>query len=186
MGGYDIGESNRLMYVFTRELGLVMARVQGIRELKSKLRHSLQDFSYASVDLVLGKGGWRVVNAQSKKNFFFISGKDVQSKREMMIRTTKLLKRLVKGEEKNKKLFDEIVATYNLFENTPYTKKEIFALEVILVMRILNILGYWGNEPSLIKFLEGDVGGKKNLESIYVHKGLALREINKALKETQL
>lgn len=187
MGGYDKGESSRLVYLFTRELGLVLAHVQGVREMKSKLRHSLTDFSHTSVDLVLGKGGWRVTNAHGKKNFFLsLDGNDVEYKRGVMVRTTNLLRRLIKGEEKNEKLFDEIINSYNLFDGISYTQEEIFALEIIFVMRILNILGYWGNEPNLINFLEGDISDKKNLESIYVYKGLALREINKALKETQL
>jgi len=46
------GEANRMLMIYTREMGLIRAVAQGIRLHKSKLRFTLQDFSYVNVDLV--------------------------------------------------------------------------------------------------------------------------------------
>src|SRR3989344_5676480 len=64
------GEASRYMVLYTREFGLVRAAAQGLRELKSKLRYSLQPFSLSVVNLVHGRSGWRIVNARLAKNYF--------------------------------------------------------------------------------------------------------------------
>ena len=55
LGSRNVGEANKMLSLYTRELGLVYAHAQGIRLGKSKLRFGLQDFSHATVDLVQGK-----------------------------------------------------------------------------------------------------------------------------------
>ncbi len=70
IGGTNVGEANKLLKIFTKDFGMITGSAQGIRHLKSKLRYSLQDFSYSSVSLVKGKEMWRVVNAERKENLF--------------------------------------------------------------------------------------------------------------------
>jgi len=187
MGGIDKKESSRLLYIFTRDFGLVMAHTQGVRDLKSKLRFALQDFSYSSIDVVKGKNGWRVVNAQSQENLFHLaSRRNADYAGAMIARIVRIVRRLVRGEEKNEQLFDEIVNTHHFLTNNTLTKDEVFYLEIIVVMRILNILGYWGTNSKLAHFLDGDSVEAGSLKKVEEVKAFALSEINKALKETQL
>ncbi|MCE9517782.1 recombination protein O N-terminal domain-containing protein, partial [Candidatus Nomurabacteria bacterium] len=65
IGSYNRGEANKILVLYTREMGLVRAVAQGIRLNKSKLRFGLQDFSYASVDLVRGRDIWRVTSGST-------------------------------------------------------------------------------------------------------------------------
>ena len=187
MGGFDKNESSRVLYIFTRDFGLVLAHTQGVRDLKSKLRFALQDFSYSLIDMVRGKSGWRVVNARPRENIFYHTSQEGAHDAGLMIaRVLKIVRRLVKGEEKNERLFDEIIKTHQFMRDTVFTKDEIFHLEIITVMRILNILGYWGKNEKFASFVENDILDSRSLKKIEELKPLALREISKALKETQL
>lgn len=55
-------EADKLFWLFTRELGLVVALATGIRKPESKLRAQLIDYSFVDVDLVRGKEVWRLVS----------------------------------------------------------------------------------------------------------------------------
>jgi len=187
LGGADSGEANRYLYIFTKDLGLVGATAQGLRELKSKLRYSLQDFSYSKIDLVRGKSGWRVVSAQSIINYsYMLRDEDKKVSFETIARLCRLLRRLLKGEEKNEKLFNEVIEILELFNERSFNGEQVFSLEIIVVMRILNNLGYWGTHKTLSPFLEGNISEPNLLVQITKTKPLAIREINKALHETQL
>ena len=63
LGSNQNGEDSKIITLYTKELGLVRAKAQGIRKLASKLRFTLQNFSYAKVDLVRGKEIWRITTA---------------------------------------------------------------------------------------------------------------------------
>lgn len=187
LDGLDAGESGRYLYIFTNELGLINASAQGLRELKSKLRYSLQSFSLSNVDVVRGKSGWRVVSAQNVTDYTrMLQRENKQDCFFMIVRISSLLKRLLKGEEKNEELFDEIIRTFSLLQEQNLTREQIFNLEVIIVMRVLRSLGYWGENETFSPFLEGDIIEHKLLEKINKTKSLAVKEINKSLLETQL
>ena len=65
----NVGEANRVLTVFTRELGLIRAVVQGVRLGKSKLKFALQDFSFANIDFVKGREVWRITSAKNITSF---------------------------------------------------------------------------------------------------------------------
>ena len=65
------GEANVLLYVLTKDLGLVMASAQSARLSKSKLRHGLQEYSHVLASFVKGKNGWKLTNVSEKGSFFF-------------------------------------------------------------------------------------------------------------------
>ncbi|MBI4118085.1 MAG: recombination protein O N-terminal domain-containing protein [Parcubacteria group bacterium] len=184
LGGQDRGEASRTLALFTREHGLIHAHTQGLRELKSKLRYALQDFSCAHVNLVHGKNGWKVTSAIHKRSF--LPGGEEKARLGAIVRVSKLLRRLLPGEEKNETLYDEILETFSVIKNTPLSAEYVFNIEVILVMRILALLGYWGDDARFAPFLEKGTTREELLQQMMNIKPFAIREINKALKETQL
>ena len=184
LGGFNVGESNRYLYVFTRELGLVGASAQGVRELKSKLRYSLQDFSYSKVDLVRGKEVWRIVNAEQVRDVGVLI-KDVDKKRVFSSMAI-LLKRLCAGEGVHDGMFESVVSGILFLEKEDFTKEEIRFFEVIFAMKILNYLGYWGECENLAVFVGDGSWNKKNIKEISPFFTEALLEVNKAIKESHL
>lgn len=101
------GEGSKTFTLFTRELGLIHATATSVREERSKLRYGLQDFSYSEVTLVRGKEFWRVTSAVLIENVY-TAFRATPEAALMFARAFRLLRRLVAGEEKNKRLFDAV------------------------------------------------------------------------------
>ena len=101
-----------------------------------------------------------------------------------------MLRRLLKGEEKNELLFNDVVKGFTLLSSGELAEEDASAMEVVLVMRILNNLGYWGDDATLSPFLTGDVAAQEHIERIKKESAgwrtRAIGAINKALQETQL
>ena len=179
----NTGEANRYYQLFTKELGLVNASAQSIRHLKSKLRYSLQIFSYSHIGLVRGKNIWRLIKAEPI--LVLELTKNLQ-KRVLVARVFSLLIRLLRGEGENKRLFDEVILCLLFLEKNNFTKQELDIVEVILVMRILNSLGYWGKHNKLDVFLVRGEWSFSVTNKMKEEKNKAIVAINKAIKETQL
>ena len=150
--------------------------------MSSKLRFVLQDYAYIKVDLVRGKDFWRLTSA-SKTNILDDIGKD-RGTLQVVTNISKLLKRLLAGEEKNTALFDDLLKGLAILEKAK-TEAELRNIEVILVLRILNNLGYIGGEASLQSFITSPFEEDLVYEVAKNRKDI-LSEINKALRETQL
>ncbi len=185
---FPTGEAGKFIYVFTRDLGMVAGVAQGIRLSQSKLRYHAQDFSFANFSLVRGKEVWRIVGAEKiadDKSDIKNTGdgsKDAPSL--LFVRVLKILKRLVPGEEKNEALFETVLAAGH-FLKTASPADEINA-EYIIMLRILNHLGYVRKIDTLEPFLKDDTFTPELLAQIASVKTAAVKEINTALKESQL
>lgn len=183
LGSRAHGEANKTLTIYTRELGLVRARAQGIRLHKSKLKFGLQDFSYAKIDLVRGKEIWRVTSATTVDSFPF-----ARASRHTLVliaQIAKLLERLCAGEEANEKIFDECIQAFYLLDAPETSKEEASAIEMYLVLRIVHSLGYVGEGEVIAKYL-GDSFNHEKLPLILSEKKSVLSHINKALLESQL
>jgi len=179
----NTGEANKMLTIYTREMGLIRAMVQGVRLHKSKLRFALQDFSYVNVDFVRGKEIWRVTSAKNITSFPFARS----SHRSLIIiaRVSKLLERLCDGEESNEKIFDDLTQALYLLDDTNITETSREALELHLVLRIMKALGYIGESSPLSLYFQGEID-LNYTESLLKEKRSIISHINKALNESQL
>jgi DNA repair protein RecO (recombination protein O) len=178
----NVGEANKVFTIYTRELGLVRAVCQGIRLSKSKNRFALQDFYYSNIDLVRGKDVWRVTTAKPINSFAF-----ARANRDSILlvaRVSSLLDRLCKGEESNTEIFDDFIqALYILDSEIEKEKRE--ALELHLVLRIMNSLGYIGDNKILSKYLISSFDDSK-IEDLLKERQSIISNINKAISESHL
>jgi DNA repair protein RecO len=185
----NYGEAGKYYAIFTRDLGMIYASAQGVRKMSSKLRYVLQDFSYIKVDLVKGKDFWRVTSA-SKTNDL---EKVVRNKNtfEVFSNISRLLKRLLSGEEPNTSLFHDLVKGLSILDNMADVESRDTAfgdyrnMEAIIVLRILNNLGYIGDSVNLDTLIQSPFEHELVLEVSKNRKEI-LNHINKALKETHL
>lgn len=182
LGSRNYGEAGRCFYVFTRDLGMIYASAQGVRKISSKLRFVLQDFTYIKVDLVRGKDFWRITSA-SKTNMLEGIARD-STKLEIMVNVSKLLRRLLAGEDPNSILFQDLILGLEILDKNT-EKFELPNVEVILVLRILNNLGYIGGQENIKNLIQSPFENDLVYEVAKKKKDI-LVEINKALKETQL
>jgi hypothetical protein len=158
------GEAGKMLQIFTRDLGLVLAAAPGIRFEKSKLRYHTKDYSFGTFSLVRGKEFWRLVNAQehevrsteteeidsriiSKAHFFLLRTADFG----LPVRLAVLLRRLLQGEESHPELFDCLEATMNM--SREISVERLPELESLTALRILNLLGYIGDSEVIRPFV---------------------------------
>lgn len=123
------GDNDMILTLLTKEFGLLRAVANGLRKEKSKLRFSLQLLSVVDVSLVKGKSIWRITNAKHSESL-------ISDKRLNLLEKIRLtINRLVQGEE--------VGDLYNIVTKGVLSPSEDFeAIETIIVLRILNNLGY--------------------------------------------
>ncbi|MEK7148312.1 MAG: DNA repair protein RecO [Patescibacteria group bacterium] len=134
------GESNRFYKIFTEELGLVGATAQSVREGKSKLRYTLQDFSIVTIDFVRGKEVWRIVSAGVWRPLETIKKDSIRIK--LLAGFYSLLLRLLHGEGRDQELFAEIIAVVDFLEKQIIPQELTLSFETLTAFRVLVHLGY--------------------------------------------
>jgi DNA repair protein RecO len=178
----DWGEAGRHYAIFTRDLGMIHARATGVRKLSSKLRFTLQDFAFVKIDLVQGKNYWRVTSA-SKTNELENLAKN-RATFSVFSNIAKLLKRLLAGAEQNETLFSDLINGLLILEKTE-KREDLQNIEAIIVLRILNNLGYIGGNEVLQNLIKSPFEENLIFE-VSKSRSQVLSQINKALKETHL
>lgn len=181
LGSKNYGEAGKYYSIFTRDLGMVYASAQGVRKIASKLRFVLQDFSYLKIDLVQGKDFWRVTSALKTNELEQITKNPGTF--AVVSNIANLLKRLLAGIEKNELLFIDLINGLSILEKS--RTKDLQNIEAIIVLRILNNLGYIGGNETLQNLVKSPFEENLIFE-VSKSRPQVLHQINKALKETHL
>ena len=182
LGSKNFGETERYYSIFTKNLGMIYASAQGVRKMSSKLRFMLQDFAYLKIDLVQGKDFWRVTNVSKTNKLEQIAKQSEHF--VVFFNIARLLKRLLAGVEPNPALFLDLLNGLFILEKSE-TKEELHNIEVIIVFRILNNLGYIGENETLQNIIKSPFE-KDLIFEVSRSRTKILSAINKALKETHL
>ena len=178
----NFGESGKYFNIFTRDLGLIRASASGVRKISSKLRYILIDYAYIKVDLVRGRDFWRITSA-SKTNQLEDMPKNTESYR-ICANVSRLLLRLLQGEEAGEELFSDVLHGFLMLEKIEGNEDRAGA-EAVLVLRILDKLGYVGEGKLLEEFARSPFE-RELVYRIKKDRLKILKEINKAIKETHL
>jgi DNA repair protein RecO len=179
----SVGDANVVLFLYTKDMGLVVARATSLRLHRSRLRFSLQRFSRAHVDLVRGRHGWLLTSARTINTNSQIFRHEYRKTSYAVL--TGILLRLIQGEESNKALYDDVCSMLNSLSMLD-TREECFCFELLASVRILNELGYWSTEDSDLFMLE-DLDDLKNiLRKIFLNRKLLVPRINNAYNSTSL
>lgn len=182
LGSKNYGEAGKYYYIFTRDLGMVYATASGVRKMSSKLRFILQDYAYLKIDLVQGRDFWRVTSASKLNTLDKITKRKENLK--IFANIANLLKRLLVGVERNVLLFDDLLKGLSILEKCT-TKEEFRDIEAIIVLRMLNNLGYIGEEEILKTLIQSPFEKTLVFQASKNRKKI-LSQINRALQETHL
>lgn len=164
LGKHDFGEANRWYEIFTEKFGMVKAVAQGARLSKSKLKYNLDLFSYSNFSIIASREFWRIIDAGQEK-----SGEKIfQDKDKLLLlgKMAKFLKKMIPGEEKNEFVWKELKIFFIILADFDFDKEQARDLEIQMVAKILNNLGYMDKIP-------------ESREKI-------IPAINKAIKESML
>lgn len=175
------GEAGKILSIFTKDLGLVLATAQGIRLEKSKLRYYTQDYAFGKFSLIKGKEYWRLTSADSVAEYG--SNENVS---ELMVRIAALLRRLLHGEEPNERLFGVIEDCKIALCTQEFSAEQLKTLESVIVLRILNELGYIGNDSEIDDGIRFSPITVDLLDSLSSKRTLLNRHINRAFRESHL
>jgi DNA repair protein RecO (recombination protein O) len=138
----DWGEADRLLVLYTRELGKIRAVAKGVRKLRSRKAGHIEPFSRTALQLARGRDMWIVTQAELQESF--------QPIREDLLKTAyaayivELLDRFSYEEGQNPALFRLLLDTLQRVsqEADPFLAVRYFEI------RLLDILGF---RPSLFQ-----------------------------------
>jgi len=189
-----VGEAGKLLFIFTKNLGLIRATAQGIRFEKSKLRPFIQDYSRGIFSFVRGKEYWRLTNAQEMSGLDMSADKHETRElkledKKLVARIALLLNRLLQGEEEHVELFTTLDAFFSFLKNgsaLELTENQFQVLESLVVTRILHRLGYVSVLPELKEVIETDNLSPDLLDELKDKRITMNQHINKALQESHL
>ncbi len=179
IGYKDTGDANRAFYLLTRELGLVLAVAQSVRQEKSKLRYHLQLGRVPTVTLVRGREIWRIVGAEAGEDISRLWR--LSSGRLLIRRSFALVRKLIHGEEYNPAVFETLIAAFRyVSEQLPtISDREI---ELILNLRLLYYLGYIKTETYTASLIENNTWDDEVIARAKDHQS----ELEILIKETLL
>jgi DNA repair protein RecO len=182
LGSRSFGEDSKTLVLYTKELGLVHARAQAVRKLTSKLKYTLQDFSYAQVDLVRGKEIWRITTAVPIDSLYEVR-KNIDTD-EVFARLCSLVARLCTGEDQNTEVFSVLIDASEMLKVRSASKEALRNTEIFCVARILIALGYL--DRALIPTVSQNTTCVPDIFLNDEIKKTILQKINQALREAQL
>jgi recombinational DNA repair protein (RecF pathway) len=183
LGGAAVGERDRVVALLSPELGLVRTRVRGVRQISSKLRGSLEDWSLVRAYLVRGKGEWRLTNVVLLEQHFpaLLASGGLAS----VSRAARLVARLAKGEGDGAALFPALLSLAR-FAATPRDHRTQDAAETVCALRVLRGLGYLRETPSLEPLATADSFDEATAEIALGVRAEAVNAINEALAASHL
>lgn len=180
LGSRNFKESNKLITLFTREFGLLRAHTQSSRELKSKMRAHLGTLSVVDVDLVRGRDMWRMTGIHTRTSGVSLVQHYLYS---TYVKIADILKRLLVGEDPHTELFNDIISFFDLATDTTLSRF-ISEIEIIMMARILNHLGYWNDDSSYIT--DPDPYKPEVFQWVSEQRSVLVQKINHGLEISQL
>lgn len=159
----DYAEANKRIWLYTKDFGLVVAVVQGVRKSGAKLVSQIGDYSYIKVDLIRGKEVWRLISASLIDNP--ISGIERHPTSRAYVRTLASLSRFTSIENDEQEIFDHLIEFKKIIGSDINAKY----LDGLSLLKIFYILGYIGVETDFINLLQKDISEALNHidESLY-------------------
>jgi len=180
LGKRSVGEANTLVFILTRELGLVRAKATSSRREVSKLRYGLETLSRGRYTFVRGKQEWRLTGVDEVSREL-LGTTPAQSKR--LGQVSRLLMRLVLGAEHTPELYKTVCGG---FESLAHIEQNADSVECVLVLRILAHLGYLPELPALAPFVEDDKFSPELALQASASRKLLIKLINDSLQATGL
>ena len=180
LGKRAVGEANTIVFILTREFGLVRAKATSSRREVSKLRYGLETLTRGRYTFVRGKAEWRLTGVDEVSREF-LGTTPAQSKR--LGQVSRLLMRLVLGAEHTPELYKTV---HGGFMSLSHTEEQADSVECVLVLRILAHLGYLPELPALAPFVEDDKFSPELALQASASRKLLIKLINDSLQATGL
>lgn len=134
----DRGESAQLFSVYTKDFGKLKILGKGIRKISSKLRSGIEIFYLSEIEFIQGKSYKTLTDAVAVEKFKDLR-KDLE-KLNIAYRITGILDDLIKGEEKDKRIWDLLIEVFNKLNDSDFKNPEL--IYYYFFWNFLSFLGY--------------------------------------------
>ncbi len=183
--GLPLKEADKYYYIFTKELGLVVASAKSVRKLESKLRFGLEDYSLGEFSFIRGREFWKITGVREKENIFR-GYRESPEKRSLVVRVLNVAQKLVTGEEENIELFNLLIDSFSFLKSFQGGSEELRTFEYIVVLRMLSLLGYGRRGEVFSSFVETTAWSTLLLNDALPFIAQMREEIRTALEASQL
>lgn len=175
------GESGRTLKILTKDHGVMTVTAMGVRELKSKMRGSMDILQLVTFEYVEGREVNRLTGIHEKEKFTEIweDGANIIQKRRTVSNVINFILRTVVGDTKNEKLWESFLEGIRLLADPRGSYNVNF--EIIWLIKILVALGYW-EEGRLDDFGKKSFAYLENEEN----KKRIVEEINSTIRSTHM
>jgi len=146
----NVGETDAVFIIYTKDFGKIQARAQGIKKENAKLKGHLEPMSLSSISFVLGKNGERLVGA-SLINYWFSIRSDWDKLKTASYIIEVVDKHCLPG-DKNESLWELLVGSLVALEKGDFSAKELTGFLGAFEEKFLASLGYAGEKD--IRMLE--------------------------------
>jgi DNA repair protein RecO len=185
INNFPSGEADSIIVMYTEEFGLISAIAKGLRDMKSKLRYSLQELSYGTVALVRGREFWRVTNAATEISLF--NKALAPSFRNTLASTLTFVKRFSPGEDRNNDIFESLkqISSFLFRFQKDISAEDASIVVLVTELRIMYSLGYIKN-ISTSKNILTESYTLENIKSWNLEVEAIKRMINEAVNISHL
>lgn len=153
------GEADFLFTIYTKDFGKLDILGKAIRKIKSKLRAGAREFCWSEIEFIQGKTYKTLTDAILIKEFRDI--KTDLEKLKIVYQIADVLDNLVSGEERDEKIWDLVLQTFQWLNNKnqefhppkfsekTWAGKEIRNQEIVYHFFVWNLLAILGYSPRL-------------------------------------
>jgi len=134
----EVGETDKIFSLFTKELGKIEILAKGIRKLPSKLRGGIEIFAISQIEFIEGRKQKILVGSQLLERFERIK-KNIK-KLSIAYKISQLLNSLIKGEEKDERIYKLILQVFSRLNK--YSLKKEILYYTYFFWKIIYFLGY--------------------------------------------
>jgi DNA repair protein RecO (recombination protein O) len=135
----DRGEADQIFKIFTKDLGRVEVLGKGIRKISSKLRPQIDIFYLSEIEFVEGKISKRLIDALLIEKFKNL--RESFRKLSIAYKISEILDGLIKGEEKDEKIWNLILGTIKNLNNRNFQLKICTLQFYYFFWNLVSILG---------------------------------------------
>lgn len=144
------GEANARVWLLTRDMGLVVASVQGVRKARAKLSSALIEYAVVHADLVKGREVWRLISLQMRRQPIVEIADNAYAR--PFVRSLSFVERLVVGEGiPHEDLFAHLETLADFIQTARDISPEI--VDTLSLWKIATMLGYIAVEENQEKFI---------------------------------
>jgi len=131
------GEADQILTLFTKEFGKLQVLGRAIRKIKSKLRPGVELFCCSEIEFIQGRTFKTLTDAVILDSFRNLR-KDL-ARMKIVFRIAEIVDKLIKGEEKDKKIWRLLLETFKRLDSSSVSGLLIY---YYFVWNLFSVLGY--------------------------------------------